>query len=222
MKASNRWYLCVPLDINVDASDNQGGIISLDPGVRTFLTGYSPEGEIIKIGDNDINRIRKYLLKTDRFISKISKMNGNKKKRCNRAKLKRFEKVRNWIKDCHRKTTCYLIKNYNYILLPPFKTQEMSNNKRRRINSKTVRNMYTWSHYRFRMMLLNKAEEYDNKNIICPTEEYTSKTCGCCGNIKYDLGSDKIYKCQKCNVIMDRDINGSRNILIKYLTNKVF
>ena len=39
-----------------------------------------------------------------------------------------------------------------------------------------------------------------------------------CGNIKYDLKGEKIYKCSKCNYKEDRDINGSRNILIKYLT----
>lgn len=218
MTRTGRWYLCVPVDTDVVTSDNQGGIIALDPGVRTFLTGFSPDGELIKVGDNDINKIKNYLIKTDKFISEISKMKGNKKRRCNRAKLKRFEKVKNWIKDCHRKTTKYLLENYNYIILPPFNTPQMTKRKNRNINSNTVRNMLTWSHYKFRMMLLDKSNEYLNKYIICPTEEFTSKTCGCCGFIKRDLRGCKEYNCNRCGLIIDRDINGSRNILIKYLT----
>ena len=217
-----KWYLCVPIDVDVKSSESQGGIISLDPGVRTFLTGYSPNGEIIKIGDNDLNKIRTYLLKTDKFISKISKMTKRRKKRSNIAKRKRFNRVINWIKDCHRKTVKYLIDNYNYIIIPPFNVKNMVNRKNRKINNKTVRNMLTWSHYKFRMMLLNKSEEYNDKHIICPTEEYTSKTCGRCGNIKYNLGGNKVYNCKKCGLHIDRDINGSRNILIKYLTGKIF
>jgi transposase len=42
----------------------------------------------------------------------------------------------------------------------------------------------------------------------------TSKLCNCsnCKNIKDNLGSAKIYKCDKCNMILDRDINASINI----------
>ena len=53
----------------------------------------------------------------------------------------------------------------------------------------------------------------DVKVIIC-TEEYTSKTCTKWGTIN-NVGSSEIYKCKSCKLILDRDINGTRNILIK-------
>ena len=41
----------------------------------------------------------------------------------------------------------------------------------------------------------------------------SSKTCHCCGNIKSDLKlSDRIYHCNKCGCIMDRDRNASLNL----------
>ena len=49
------------------------------------------------------------------------------------------------------------------------------------------------------------------------TEEYTSTTCGECGNLNLTLGSKKVYYCQHCKIIIDRDVNGARNILIKAL-----
>lgn len=47
-------------------------------------------------------------------------------------------------------------------------------------------------------------------------ESYTSKTCGRCGNLNNKLGGNKIYKCTNCNLVIDRDINGARNILLKH------
>ena len=41
----------------------------------------------------------------------------------------------------------------------------------------------------------------------------SSKTCSCCGNIKNDLKlKDRIYKCDKCGLVIDRDKNASINL----------
>jgi len=45
------------------------------------------------------------------------------------------------------------------------------------------------------------------------TEEYTSKCCRC--GILSDNYTNRIKSCSNCNLKIDRDINGSRNILIK-------
>jgi putative transposase len=44
-------------------------------------------------------------------------------------------------------------------------------------------------------------------------------TCGHCGQIK-KVGSDKIYSCNHCGYVVDRDIHGARNICIKTITQK--
>lgn len=66
------------------------------------------------------------------------------------------------------------------------------------------------------MRLKGKCEERKKELKIC-TEEYTSKTCGRCGTIKKDLKTQENYKCEKCGLEIDRDINGARNRLIKVL-----
>jgi putative transposase len=38
-------------------------------------------------------------------------------------------------------------------------------------------------------------------------ERYTSKICSKCGNLKEDLGGNKIYKCNECKMEIDRDVN---------------
>ena len=54
-----------------------------------------------------------------------------------------------------------------------------------------------------------------NKNLKIVTEEYTSKTCGNCGCLDHKLGNKDIFECLNCNLIIDRDTNGARNILLK-------
>ena len=73
------------------------------------------------------------------------------------------------------------------------------------------------SHYAFRQKLLQRAEEKKN-HIIIIDEAYTSKTCGRCGNIKKNLNGSKTYKCKKCDLEIDRDINGARNIMLSATT----
>jgi putative transposase len=46
-------------------------------------------------------------------------------------------------------------------------------------------------------------------------EYYTSKTCTKCGNIDYNLGNKNEYKCKKCDIILERDCNGARNIMLR-------
>jgi putative transposase len=212
---TGEWYLLVPLEINVKNSDNQGGIISLDPGVRTFQTGYSPDGSVFQFGDGDIKNIRNYMLKTDKFQSILSGIKGRKRHRYRKAFLKRLRNVKNRIKDCHRKVVKYLVDNFDIIIVPIFHSKDMCNRDRRRINSVTVRNMMGWSHYKFRMMLISKVLEYSKKRVLFPSEEYTSKTCTRCGVIKNNLGSSKVLMCSSCGLVIDRDVNGSRNILLK-------
>ena len=88
----------------------------------------------------------------------------------------------------------------------------------RKIGSKTARQMLTWSHYRFQQRLVNKTREYRNSQVIICDEAYTSKTCGCCGQLHEKLGGSKTFRCPHCGVVMDRDMNGARNILLRYLT----
>ena len=71
-------------------------------------------------------------------------------------------------------------------------------------------------YYQYRQRLEYKclANKVNYKLI---NEKHTSQACSICGTIKKDLGGLKIYKCNSCNVEINRDINAARNIYIKHL-----
>lgn len=88
-------------------------------------------------------------------------------------------------------------------------------------NNKLAKSLSDVSFYEFNRQLEYKAN-YQEKEIHRVDRFYpSSKTCCICGNIKQDLKlSNRVYKCDSCGNIIDRDINASIN-LNKFVNNKV-
>ncbi len=80
--------------------------------------------------------------------------------------------------------------------------------------SKTNYVLQAQSHYKFKEHIKAKSEQYGSK-IYIVTEEYTSQSCGICGKLSKNYDKKRVKKCPHCNFEIDRDLNGSRNILIK-------
>lgn len=67
--------------------------------------------------------------------------------------------------------------------------------------------------YEFRRQILYKAELYGIEVVLADRFYPSSKTCSCCGNYKKDLKlKDRIYICDECGLIIDRDINAAINL----------
>ena len=59
-----------------------------------------------------------------------------------------------------------------------------------------------------------KSQRRGDSRVIIVSEKLTTKTCGL---IKEDVGEDEIYHCSTCGLVVDRDVNAARNILIRYI-----
>jgi putative transposase len=211
------FYLCIPKRLDKYNGPPKNKIIAFDFGVRTFCTGYDPEGIIVEIGKSDISKIDKLCYHYDKLQSKWSQpeINHRKRYRCKRAGARIQRRIRNLVDDLHKKVTKWTCENYNTIFLPKFETQKMVFRSQRKINTKTARKMLTWSHYRFKTRLVNQARDYPNCRVIIWGEEYTSQTCSECGYLHRKIRGSKKFKCPGCNQESDRDFNAARNILLK-------
>lgn len=194
------FYLLIPYKKETRKTTNTK-TIALDPGVRTFQTGYS-EDTIIQI---DRTELLKKLKKKLDFLSSQRKY---KYKR-----MKTQHRIRHVVDDLHWKTITFLTKHYQHILLPHFDSQGMMG-KNRKVN----RDLNLLKHYLFQCRLKEKVNEIHGLHVYLVNESFTSKTCSLCGTINPFLGSDKIFTCVSgdCKMVMDRDINASRNIFIKH------
>lgn len=196
------YYLLVPYEKPVKESNAENFHVALDPGQRKFQVAYSPLGGIHIIGKNASEKIYKLLLLIDSCVSR-----GDKK-----LEIKLRRKVSNLQKELHDKTSRFLCENFRNIYIPKLtKNNDIIKNKR--LRSKTIRKMVVLGHCKFVEKLKTKAKDYTNIKIHEITEEYTSQTCLKC-HLRTKTQKE-IYKCRACCFKIDRDILGSRNILLK-------
>jgi putative transposase len=215
------FYLVIlsPLETR---SENQAppehSIIALDPGNRTFMTGYDANRfRVVEWGAGDMKRLYNLCFLIDKFQSLCTKTSHRQRYRWKKRMMTWRFRMRNLVDELHKKLARWLCENYRLILLPKFETSKMVKRRMRKIGSKVARGLYTWAHYRFRERLLSKVREFPWCRVVIVDEAYTSKTCGRCGALNLKLAGKKDFRCGSCNFGADRDHNAARNILIKYL-----
>lgn len=216
---TGKYYLCIPHEFKVDNQDLKKEslkVCSLDPGVRTFQTIYDPIQQCAyEIAPKDMNRIVRLSICLDKLYSKRDKaINAKKRYSYKRASRRLSYRIQNLVNEVHKQLAKHLATNYDLIIIPKFETSRLIKKINRKISSNSARQLSTWAHSRFRQRLLSKCRETKCKVAIVD-ESWTSKTCSSCGTIDYRLGRKKIFSCQNCHMIMDRDINGAKNIFLK-------
>ncbi|TAG86706.1 MAG: transposase, partial [Oscillatoriales cyanobacterium] len=126
-------------------------------------------------------------------------------------------KIQHLVKELHHKTAKFLVDNFDVILIPSFESSQMVSKSRRKIRSKTVRQMLTLSHYQFKKHLEWKAWEYGKVALTSINEAYTSKTVSWTGEVK-KIGGSRTIKDSDGNQ-MNRDLNGARGIFLRALVD---
>ena len=218
----DRWFLVCKVTVEVSAESQGKLTVSCDPGVRTFLTTYSPF-DCAKIGKGFAAKIRPMLIRLDKLFGQRAKFcNSAPKdrkqwKRCHWSRLRYFEKrifsIRNKLQDLtldlHRRAADFLTKNYDVILLPTFETSEMTAKAKRKITTRTVRQMLSLGHYQFQQYLGWIAYKR-GKKVFLVSEAYTSKTDSRSGEM-VNVGAAKTING------LDRDVNGARGTFLRAL-----
>ena len=205
------YFLCLPDEKSIKPSSQKDDVIALDPGIRTFMTGYSPNGTICKLGEGASTRLLRLLLKVDKIDSLKTKVNKSCRRNLIRKRQRIINKVKNLTNEMHHKISLYLVRNFKTIIIPDFAPKQISNKRTRNISSRSVRQMLTLGHGKFKTILSAKAEEY-GANLLWTNEAFTTKTCGCCGTTNDSIKAKKVWKCEECNQLHDRDGNAARNI----------
>lgn len=231
MDKRNRFFVHVPThDAREErALENQErSICACDPGVRTFQTTYSPDGDAFKLGDDAGTRIKRLLRHVDDLNARVSALakskNGLKREQRQRikwkvlrmkgAQLDLWSRIKNLVSELHWKAARFLCERYHTVIIPPFETRRMSTKENRKLTNETTRIMGQLSHFTFRARLQHKAKQFGT-NVEVRGEEYTTKTCTFCGELNDNVGGSKVFACPKCGFEGCRDAAAARNIFIK-------
>lgn len=213
---TKKYYLCLPQSL--EKSENQARTfkaIFIDPGVKNFVTGYDPEGKIVVWGQKNIGKIAR-LLHYKRIVqSKEASVNAKKRKRLKLAELRINERIRNLVDDLHKKCAKWLCENYTHIYIP-----KLNFHKCKGLRASCKSKLASLRHCAFVDRLINKCREFANRKVFVVGESYTSKTCGRCGWQNDTLKNKDVFTCDHCKLVIERDINASRNIMLRFLSKR--
>ena len=204
-KSTHRFFLYLTIKGDVKVNTNKHSI-ALDPGVRTFQTGYASDMKMQEYGPHINNSIKQDIEKIHSLLS----MEQPPKRRLRYLR----NKVKNKVSELHWKVINDLCNNYKYIAIGKLSTQKCVSTKN---NLSKINKDITLAlrHFDFRMKL--KSYGLTHGCIVEEVNEaYTTKICTSCGKYN-DVKGSKTYSCTKCKSIIDRDLNGARNIFMKTL-----
>lgn len=181
-----------------------GKVVGFDIGVKNLLTGSDgfnvPNPKIYNRYRKRIKRNYKRVLKTD----KNAKSYETERKNLSLS----WAKFKNATKDYYHKLANTLLKEYDVIYLEDFQVSGLLKTDIYKIHLQRLNISL------FYTILEGKADLMDKKVIKIDKYYPSSKTCSNCGNIKKTLSLlDRVYKCEKCNIEIDRDFNAAKNIL---------
>ena len=210
-----KYYLLINFEKEIVTRQKSCMVAALDPGIRTFQTMYSESGLIGKFGESTTHQIDALYQKIDRLRSVQSKVIGKKCHNIRKRVLGLQKKIRDIVANLHNQTSSYLSKNYEKILLPEFGTSKLVQNSP--LAKCVKRKMMTYRFYDFKQKLNHQCNTYNTKLIIVK-EDFTTMTCTRCGVLNKTIKGSKVFNCSACDLTIERDIGGSRNVLIKTIT----
>ena len=193
----------------------QSESIGIDLGLKTFAT-CSNNKVFLK---PDVSKIKKKLKRVQRKASKRHLEMKQQKKDFNKDKSKRLLKLELKILKLHKQISNILDNNLHQITSSLIKSNPKSiviedlKIKNMMKNVSTKEKIIESKFYTFREMLKYKCERNNIKLIVANMWYPSSKLCSNCKNIKHDLKlKDRVYRCDSCNLALDRDLNAALNL----------
>lgn len=220
------WYLSIGYEIPSINTGLTGESKGIDLGIKDLAI--CSDGKVYK-NINKTKRVKKLKKKLKREQRKLSRMIennidkyiGNHKPIFKRPLIecKNIQKQKHVIQLLNRTLTNirdnYLHQTTTEIVKtkPSRIVMETLNVKGIMKNKHLAKAIAEQKFYEFKRQMMYKCQKYGIELVEVPTFYPSSKTCSCCGNIKRDLKlSDRIYRCDKCGLVIDRDFNASINL----------
>ena len=211
----NFWYIIEFSTSNqLDDISFNGNVIALDPGVRTFQTGISTNGDQYYFGHEFRKHLDKYHERIDKLNSLLSMDNSKKrKKRLEKRKSRLYYKIKNLTRELHYLIIKEILSKNDIVLLPHFESSRIILD----LDHKgSKRQLSALEHYTFKQRLIHKANQL-SKKVLLVSEHNSTKRCFSCKSLNSKV-QGKVFECLDCSKVYSRDMNACRNIM--YMNSK--
>ncbi len=217
--ARGNYYASFVSEQPEEAPQEMDTIVAFDLGIKTLATGADTNGRIYHVGG--FKGARWYNQQLDTIRSKRDKCKKKSRRYLHLSKVYQrvSEKKRNKQRDSLHKAS-HLISHKlvaSTVVVGDLSPQQMVMKEHQERNKALNRSVYNdWGLYPFMQMLTYKCLLY-GKDFQIISERDTSKRCSRCGNKQAMPLYKRVYRCDTCGLVMDRDENSAINILQRYL-----
>ena len=206
-RRAGRWYaaLTVERDDKPVTKPPRGGAVGIDLGIKTLAT--LSDGTVIS-NPRCLAASERRLKRAQKALSR--KTRGSKRRAKARANVARLHAhVANQRGDAMHKATAWLAGTYSEICIEDLHVAGMVKNH---CLAKAVSDA---AFGEFRRQLEYKTARSGAALHVVDRWYPSSKTCSKCGRVKAKLSlAERIYRCDGCGLVMDRDLNAAVNILV--------
>jgi putative transposase len=211
-RTAQRWYVSFTVEVERAAAGQHarpGSAVGVDLGVKTLLTGVDDAGNVVSVpSPKPLHAALRKLRRGSRAHSR--KQPGSANRRRSAARLARIHaRVANIRADAVHKATTDLAGRYESVVAEDLNVTGMLANRR------LARAISDQEFGQARRQLGYKTTWNGGRLIVADRWFPSSKTCSACGAVKAKLTlQDRVFTCDGCGLVMDRDENAARNLLM--------
>ena len=206
-RRAGRWYASLTVEREEPAVRRapKGGAVGVDLGIKTLAT--LSDGTVIE-NPRPLRKAERRLKMAQKALSR--KVKGSRRRAKARAKVARLHaRVANQRLDAMHKATTWLASTFSEICIEDLNTAGMVKNHH------LAKAIMDASFGEFRRQLEYKTASTGARLHVVDRWYPSSKTCSKCGRVKAKLPlSERVYRCDGCGLVMDRDLNAAVNILV--------
>jgi len=197
------WFVSIAVEEEHETPAHRGGAVGVDLGVKNLAT--TSDGEKFE----NQKHYRKALGRIKGLSKGLSRkaLGSRNRWRTTKKLAKAHYRVACQRQDALHKMTTHVAKTYALVGLEDLNTKGML------ANHCLAQAVSDASFFEVQRQLLYKAEQYGGSVQLVDRWYASSKTCSSCGWIDDDLTlADRVFICQECGLVIDRDLNAAINI----------
>jgi putative transposase len=201
-RTADRWFVAFSYEIEPNPTVKILTAVGVDLGIKTLAT--LSTGETFQ-NPQPYRKSQARLARLQKAASRKVKGSKNRHK-ANMKVAKQHARTANIRKDTLNKLTTYLAKNHSQVVIEDLNVSGLM------ANHSLAKSIADLGMYEFRRQLTYKCELYGSELITVNRFFPSSKTCSGCGHIQDMPLKDRVFDCQKCDTVIDRDLNAALNL----------
>jgi putative transposase len=213
----DRWFVSftVEQDTPCRAPRRPDSVVGVDLGIKSLAVLAEPDGEPRTVQnpkhlDESLRKLGKLSRRVSRRVGpdrRTGRAPSNRWKRANAQRNRVHHRVAYQRADALHKLTTGIAREYGTVVVEDLNVAGMLKNRR------VARRISDTGFGEIRRQLAYKTQWNGGRLIVADRWFPSSKTCSGCGVVKAKLLlSERVYTCEFCGLIMDRDENAARNL----------